>query len=403
MLKDRLVSNARLCRAACESGLDEFIVTQQLVLKKWRPPYISDLKEEAEHGEEGTRILSTKTLADVVEAIIGISYLDGGLPKALDCIRLLVSESQAESLSGVRDTLLSAAEPKNMALPADLRPLEELIEYSFREKALLVEAVTHPSYNLCGTVACFDRLEFIGDAILDFIVVQEVYAVDPPLENWQMHLLRTALVNADILGFLIMEWSFPQLRFDVRAGAKLVRADADVPLWSFMRQSSAELTFEREATRARHAELRESILDAMQHGTHYPWALLARLHAQKFYSDLFEALVGAIWVDSGPSFDACRALVERSGVLPYLRRLLSDKVHVLHPKEELGRLAEREAVEYATAEVSRPDGGREWTCEVRVGERSVACVDSCLFKEEAKVMAATRACEILKGEKTRQG
>lgn len=397
------MSNARLCRAAWESGLDQFIVTQQLVLKKWRPPYLSDLKQKPQN-DKATRLLSTKTLADVVEALIGISYLDGGLSKALQCIHLFVPESKPESLSVVRSKLLSAAAPKGMALPVDLRPLEALLGYHFQEKALLVEAVTHPSYNVGRAVACFDRLEFIGDAILDFIVVQAVYAIDPPLENWQMHLLRTALVNADFLGFLVMEWSYKQLRFEVlvgEGGARpgLAQTEVDIPLWSFMRQASAELTLEREATRARHAELREPILDAMHNGTHYPWALFARLRAQKFYSDLFEALVGGIWVDSGPDFDACTALVERSGILPYLRRLLRDEVHVLHPKEELGRLAERETVEYVAAEMDTLDGQRQWACEVRVGERSVVTVSGCLFKEEAKVRAATRACEILKGER----
>lgn len=266
---------------------------------------------------------------------------------------------------------------------------------------------------MSGTTACFDRLEFIGDAILDFIVVQAVYAIDPPLENWQMHLLRTALVNADILGFLVMECTYSQPCFDVRAdefgsdsvngrrrsSPELVPTEVDIPLWSFMRQSSAELTIEREATQARHAELRRSIRDAMDSGTHYPWALLARLHAQKFYSDLFEALVGAIWVDSGPDFYACRRFVEEIGILPYLRRLLRDGVHVLHPKEELGRLAEREAVEYVAVEVvGKEDGEREWACEVRIGARSIVAVDGCLFKEEAKVTAATRACAIWKGE-----
>lgn len=347
-----------------------------------------------------------------MEALIGVSYVDGGLSKALDCIRLFVPESQPKSFSEVRDTLAGAAAPKGMALPADLQPLEKLIDYSFREKALLVEAVTHPSYNMAGTVACFDRLEFIGDAILDFIVVKEIFAIEPALENWQMHLLRTALVNADILGFLVMEWSHKQLRFDVRiddassgadgssgrASPELTQTEVAIPLWSFMRQSSAELTMERELTQARHAVLRDSILKAMHTGTHYPWAVLSRLHAQKFYSDFFEALVGAIWVDSGPDFDACKAFVENSGLLPYLRRLLRDEVHVLHPKEELGRLANSDKVEYVVEEVDMDGGeGKAWACEVRVGEQAVAGVTGCLFKEESKVRAATRACEVLKG------
>lgn len=418
LLKDRLVSNSRLFRSATDSGLDQFIVTQQLMLNGWRPPYISDLLGEQSEQGQAERLLSTKTLADVVEALIGVSYLDGGLPKALDCIHLFIPESKPRSFADVRTTLFEAAAPKNMALPTDLIPLETLLNYTFHEKSLLVEAVTHPSYNLGGTVACFDRLEFIGDAILDFIVVEELYAVEPPLPNWQMHLLRTALVNADILGFLVMEFSYKELRFDVvriesvadsdtsngRGKGRpkttqpgLTQVEVDIPLWSFMRQASPELTIEREATKARHAALREPILAALHTGTHYPWALLARLRAQKFYSDLFEALVGAMWVDSGPEFDVCHAFVERAGILPYVRRLLRDGVHALHPKEELGRLAEREKVEYIVTDVERPDGeGREWACEVRIGSRSVVAVDDCLFKEEAKVKAATHACQIIK-------
>lgn len=430
------MSNARLYRAARDSGLDQFIVTQQLSLKGWRPPYVSDLLDD-QPPKDAKRTLSTKTLADVVEAIIGVSYVDGGIPKALQCISLFLGESQTKSFATVRDVLFSAAEPKGMALPKDFQPLEELIGYTFQERALLVEAMTHPSYNVGGTVAGFDRLEFIGDAILDFIVVEELYAiVDPkPLENWQMHLLRTALVNADILAFLVMEWKCHQLRFDVQVNSRgdsgpisdsdhstnsnddtfyhdedtknggdstsppLTRTEISLPLWSFMRQSSSELVIERQATKARHTELRVPILHALETGTHYPWALLARLHAQKFHSDLYEALVGAIWVDSGPGFGACREFVEKSGVLPYLRRLLREEVHVLHPKEELGRLADREMVEYVVTEVEREDEeGREWACEVKIGGRSVVSVGGCLFKEEAKVTAATRACDKLKSE-----
>lgn len=416
LLKDRLVSNSRLFRSATDSGLDQFIVTEELTIKGWRAPYISDLSSEGSKQKQATRVLSTKTLADVVEAIIGVSYLDGGLPKALDCIQLFVPESKPRSFADVQAILFDAAEPKNMMLPVDLAPLEVLLNYNFHEKSLLVEAVTHPSYNVVGTVACFDRLEFIGDAILDFIVVEELYAVDPPLPNWQMHLLRTALVNADILGFLVMEFSYKQLRFDtVRADGdldisiksgrgkpnpnppELTKTEINIPLWSFMRQASAELTVDRQATQARHAALREEILAALHTGTHYPWALLARLRAQKFYSDLFEALVGAIWVDSGPDFAVCRAFVERAGILPYVRRLLRDGVHALHPKEELGRLAGQEKVEYIVTDVTNDEGsGGEWTCEVRVGSRSIVAVDGCLFREEARVKAATQACQLLK-------
>lgn len=222
-----------------------------------------------------------------------------------------------------------------------------------------------------------------------------------------MHLLRTALVNADILGFLIMEWGTKLETNDVilddgsgsedgnggkNRSPHLEPVETIKPLWSYMRCQSIDLTNEQEATRLRHAELRESILEAMHSGTHYPWALLARLHAPKFFSDLYEALIGAIWVDSG-SFDACRAFVERSGLLSYLERLRgSPLVHVLHPKEELGRLAISETVSYVLREAEGEDtGSGRFGCKVLLGQREVADVGGALFKEEARVRAATEA------------
>lgn len=175
-LKDRLVSNARLCRAAQESGLDQFIVSKQLTLKgsgeRWRPPYISDLLDAPEQGEQ-KRVMSSKTLADVVESVIGVSYIDGGLDKALHCMSLFLGECQFKDFQTTRHSLFEAVDPKNMALPEVYKPLEESIGYVFQEKALLVEAMTHPSY--VSALYTSERLEFIGDAILDHIVVQGTY------------------------------------------------------------------------------------------------------------------------------------------------------------------------------------------------------------------------------------
>ena len=46
--------------------------------------------------------------------------------------------------------------------------LQELLQHTFEHPALLIEAVTHPS---CGSKAySYQVLEFLGDAVLDFIV-----------------------------------------------------------------------------------------------------------------------------------------------------------------------------------------------------------------------------------------
>jgi len=350
--------------------------------------------------------MSTKTLADVVEALIGASYLNGGLPKALNCISLFLPFGEWQSTDEGRNVLYDAA-PSQTALLPTMELLEELIGYTFSKKSILVEAMTHSSYNALGTFACLERLEFLGDAILDYVVVRKLFGLNPPLAHHsEMHLLRTALVNGDFLGFLAMEWSVTQERNEeaptVETGkrspkvATVETSMTELPLWSFMRFASAELAVAQRATRRRHAALRGQILDVMREGRNYPWALLARLQPQKFYSDVFESLLGAVWVDSG-SYDACEDLVERAGILPYLRRMLQNGVHVLHPREELGRLAASENVNYAVEVKEDGDAGREYSCRLTVGPRVVAKVDGCLNREEAGTKAAEEAIKLYRG------
>lgn len=395
LLKDKMVSNSRLSRAAKESGLDQFIVRKPLMEKKWRPPYISDL--EKEDHLESKREMPTKTLADVVESIIGICYIDGGLPKALQCISSFLPEGKFQSLDVARGILFQAAAP-DMQLPEIFQPVEKLIGYTFRRKSVLLESLTHPSYNVLSTTASFDRLEFIGDAVLDYIIVKALFSIDA-MENWKMHLLRTVCVNADILGLLIMELSITQKHGDVVSPAdkSFVETDVTKALWTFMRYMSGALAEEQVHTSKRHAALREPLLEAIHRGSHYPWALLARLRAPKFYSDLFEAIVGAIWVDSG-DFDQCAAFVERAGIMPLLRRLLDDDVHVLHPKEELGILANTETVKYLVETVETEEDGSKYACKVLVGKRMVAEVSGALYKEEAKTLGAEAAIRLMKEE-----
>ena len=66
--KDHIVSNSNLARANLAVGLDKYILTTSFTGQKWRPLYVSNLLS----GKIGAkRELSTKTLADVVESLIG--------------------------------------------------------------------------------------------------------------------------------------------------------------------------------------------------------------------------------------------------------------------------------------------------------------------------------------------
>jgi hypothetical protein len=123
--------------------------------------------------------------------------VDGGIPKALQCLQAFLPELEWMPLDTCR-TLLFKSVP-DADLPATLEPLERLIGYSFKKKTLLVEAMTHAS-SKSGSQS-LERLEFLGDAVLDYIVVTTMYQ-KAELSHVEMHHLRTSLVNADFLAFI---------------------------------------------------------------------------------------------------------------------------------------------------------------------------------------------------------
>jgi dsRNA-specific ribonuclease len=401
--KDRLVANSRLSRAAMDVGLDKFIISKKFTGLKWRPLYMEDLLEAS---TDGKRELSSKVLADVVEALIGASMVDGGLPKALTCLQVFLPELQWKSFE-VRRAELFYRVP-DIQLPETLKPLETLIGYNFTKKALLLEAFTHASCN-SGSQS-LERLEFLGDSLLDRIVVKAMYDVEPELSHFQMHILRTALVNADFLAFICMDWHIEQEICNLRSsssdgsdsdstGFDEITTRVKVPLWRFMRHMSPAMGSVQAATLKRFAELQSEIKTAIDSGSQYPWALLAKLQAQKFYSDIIESLLGAVWIDSG-DMDTCTAIVARMGILDYLQRIVEERVRVMHPKEELGILADDLAVKYTLSLGGwQDDGVRQYVCEVFVGdERIVEYVDG-VSKMEAQTKAAEIAVSILRDKK----
>lgn len=421
--KDEIVANSRLFQAAVDFGLDRYIITRQFKIRK--PVYVEDLVEVSplEHMKK-TRMLPVKTLADVIEALIGAYFITGGIPKALECMNIFLPDVKWDSIESTRAILFKNAR-SNIPLPVMMQPVEELIGYKFKKKSLLVEALTHGSYNLNSDTPCLERLEFLGDAVLDYVVVTTLFN-DKGLKNKDMHLLKTALVNGDIMAFMVMEWSISQERVEVVGGPRgssssssssttnsgdeteskrlevgtgkvpLKMTTTKLPLWSFMRHASSDLGLSMKVTQKRHRAMRAGILAALETGTHYPWADLLRLRAQKFYSDVFESVLGAVWVDSG-SVDECVKLVERSGIMPLMRRLMRDDVHVLHPKEELSLLAGL-ALEYRDREAvsKESEKAKEFGCKVVVDGEVLADVDGAFTKEEARTRAAGEAVRVWK-------
>jgi len=79
-----------------------------------------------------------------------------------------------------------------------LAELEKKIGYTFQSKDLLKQALTHRSAHVVNN----ERLEFLGDAALDFIIGSHLYTQFPEASEGQLTRLRSNLVNGEHLAGL---------------------------------------------------------------------------------------------------------------------------------------------------------------------------------------------------------
>lgn len=86
----------------------------------------------------------------------------------------------------------------------DVRPLEKAIGYSFRNKNILKEALTHSSYAnelkaRKQTAVCNERLEFLGDSVLSVVVSEYLFHTYSSLPEGELTQRRAALVQSGAL------------------------------------------------------------------------------------------------------------------------------------------------------------------------------------------------------------
>ena len=80
-----------------------------------------------------------------------------------------------------------------------MEKLCERIGYRFRNSSLLETALTHPSYGGDHHVPHYQRLEFLGDAVLELAVSQYLYAELPEVDEGKLTRIRAALVREETL------------------------------------------------------------------------------------------------------------------------------------------------------------------------------------------------------------
>lgn len=182
--------------------------------------------------------------------------------------------------------------------------------YAFSDAALLERALTHRSYGSNH----YERLEFLGDSVLNFAMSAELYGRFPELAEGELTRLRASLVKQDTLA---------QVARQVELGESLLLGGGELKSGGFER---------------------DSIL-----------------------ADALEAVIGAVFLDGG--IDAAQAVVAR--LFQSLLAQLDPRTVPKDPKTSLQERLQKQALstpDYQLLEVSGDAHNQTFVVECRVPE-----------------------------------
>lgn len=94
-----------------------------------------------------------------------------------------------------------------------MKELEQKIGYTFQDKKLLTKALTHSSYaneKKLGKLGCNERLEFLGDAVLELVSSDYLFARFPNLPEGELTKKRASLVCEPSLAFCARDFGLPK-------------------------------------------------------------------------------------------------------------------------------------------------------------------------------------------------
>ncbi len=88
----------------------------------------------------------------------------------------------------------------------DVRAVEKILDYKFRNKDLLYTAFKHSSFLPVTKEKYYrsnERLEFLGDAVLDLVVTEFLYISKPKRSEGELSKIKSVLVSRNVLAEVI--------------------------------------------------------------------------------------------------------------------------------------------------------------------------------------------------------
>lgn len=246
-----------------------------------------------------------KSIADCVEALIGAYLISCGPKGALLFMKWLglkvMPDKEVDNsdecllwhwLPPPKVPLLQTRSPLNGLTPEEklqnfyfgknLVEFERKLNYTFKDKAYLVQAFTHNSYYDNEITDCYQRLEFLGDAVLDYLITRYLYEDPKDHSPGTLTDLRSALVNNTFFASLAVKYDF--CKYLQMVSFELFRV-----INAFVQRFRIEDT-------NRSNDLNLFIAEGECENAE-------DIEVPKALGDIFESVAGAVYLDSGMSLD----------------------------------------------------------------------------------------------------
>ncbi|ALC41053.1 Dcr-2 [Drosophila busckii] len=162
--------------------------------------------------------MPNKLLADTLEALLGVVVKNYGLHngfRMLEYFNICKPDVIGKPLTKLLDLQLGGAHMRTNISQREVdaflinhAALEQNLGYKFKDRAYLLQALTHPSNPTNRITGCYQELEFIGDAILDFLISAYIFEHKRRMTPGQLTDLRSALVNNATLACICVRHRF---------------------------------------------------------------------------------------------------------------------------------------------------------------------------------------------------
>lgn len=388
-----LICNQNLKNNAVKLNLYEYIRSQSFNRRAWYPQGLVLKKGKATPAPSSHK-LGDKTIADVCEALIGAALLtcheSGNMDNAVRAVTELVSSENHSITSYAQYYTLYEKPTYQIQISTEsqldlARQVEKEHHYHFRWPRLVRSAFSHPSYPFSyEKVPSYQRLEFLGDALLDMASVNFLFHKYPGKDPQWLTEHKMAMVSNQFLGALCVALGFHRHLL-------LFNSQYQKQIGNYV----TEITEARGQAEADAVRAGKSATDISQDY----WMSVRQ--PPKCLPDIVEAYVGAMFVDSEYRY----AEVERffdEHIKPYFTDMsIYDTYANKQPTTFLANFLQVNmgCTDWATIvkEIKSVDGSKPIILAIVMIHDAVIADAQASSARYAKVAAAKKALEILEG------